>query len=104
MAEKDIIYADLDLEEGGKSLIQFKRFGSSQMIIPEDMEEETDDEAASAQKWDQKNIVDAEGNNSAAQNYHGVLQIMVPNEHRRFYEKVWLAKIFLKLSSCPGFR
>lgn len=41
---------------------------------------------------------------SSQNNYHAVLQVSVPNEHRRFYEKAWLPKVFQKLSTFQGFR
>ena len=121
--KNDIIYADLDLEEGEGNLNQFefKLLNISHISdeevqkVQDEEEEEEEEEEDDVDNNDNENNeqceqteeghkdIEAEGV-SSSHNYHGVLQVMVPNEHRRFYEKVWLAKVFQKLSSFQGFR
>ena len=103
----------LDVEEGGgggdrsRNLIEFTHLSISHISIPQeddaDDEEEGNDEHGSEDQ-ESKPFVEEEQISPVAPNFHGVLQVLVPNEHRRFYEKVWLARVFKKLTAFKGFR
>lgn len=117
---------ELDLEKGvnRRGLIEFKHLSVSRLAIPQDDDEEDQQERSEESedyiRQGQGKAVTLAGESISRsgstsiecpnrpshtqKNYHGVIQVIVPNEHRRFYEKVWLPKVFQKLSALQGFR
>lgn len=69
-----------------------------------DLEEGSEIPLEHIHEQEEKTPNDDRNSHNVTQNYHGVLQVVVPNEHRRFYEKVWLPKIFQTQASFEGFR
>lgn len=120
--------------EKNKSMIAFRHLSISNLANPldEDDDDAYDDdddydveehkESESENKGDEEEVGLVVGEDSLSRslnlsrsssphppppvqnNYHAVIQVLVPDEHRRFYEKIWLSKVFRKLSLLQGFR
>ena len=105
-----VLHDELDLEQGTRNLIDFTplsvRDHIDLTIYEDDMEDEVREERKLSDHVDSQVLSSGveEMGLPTGQNYHAVLQVLVPNEQRRFYEKVWLPKIFQKLKTVQGFR
>jgi len=107
------LHDELDVEQGKRSLIEFTPLRSS---LSQDEYDDDDDEDFFEEKYgddshqrspltqDHPEDSASPPSSPRAQNYHAVLQVTVPNEQRRFYEKTWLPNIFQLLKTVQGFR
>jgi DNA-binding IclR family transcriptional regulator len=106
-----VLHDELDLEQGMRNLIEFTplsvRDHTDLTIYEDDMEDEVREERKLSDHVDSQVLssgVEEMGLPMGHNNHHAVLQVLVPNEQRRFYEKVLLPKIFQKLKTVQGFR
>ena len=89
-----------DLEEGNPA-VNFRHFSVSHLVYP--VEDDVDSVEEEEKVHFVKDVSSVQSYPSS-NNYHGVLQVIVPNEHRKFYEMIWMPKIFKILTSMSGFR